>query len=222
MNLHNRNKPPVVSRRGPALAAGFGVACLLLGAVGCNSLQKQKDDPLLGVKPQVNPVPPTTGANPGSQARVGVPPVPIATSSGSTAALASLPGGRPLSINNQAQPGVAGPGPNTSSAPIVQPIPRDAPATPGLLTTGSWTQPKTPAADNPPSAPAAAAGDAQFAPLKERGAIGQFVDNMPEGVHLKVIMPNPNNAGAVRIYAATARDTAAAVQAVVQQIDQQR
>src|SRR5262245_57694618 len=138
MNLH---KPKILSNRhlgGRAVSAGLGFACLLLSAAGCKFADtKPKDDPLLGVKPpNVTPVPPATSPNPGAQSSRGVtPPIPSATSADSTAALASLPGGRQLSINESSGPPPA----PTPKTPNVQPIPRDAPATPGLLTTGLST-----------------------------------------------------------------------------------
>ena len=221
MSLHKQYKLAQRHWTGTFGLAGIGLACLLSGMVGCKSPDK-KDDPLFGVKsPQVNPVPPTTGA----QSRTSVPPIPGSTSAGSTAALASMPGSRPLSIN--------APSPSVpqkiTTVPNVQPIPRDAPPRPGLLTIGAWGR-QTPAnaptlpAITPtlPPAPADHAVDPQFASLTVRGASAQFVDILPEGVHLKVLVPNRANPGSIRIYEADARDTAAAVQAIVQQIDQQR
>ena len=217
MNLHNRNKLSTCSRPARVALAGFGVA-LLLGLAGCKSAEK-KDDPLFGVKPPtVNPVPPTTGA----QSRAPVPPIPGNTSAASTAALAGLPGGRSLAINDSRSPISAGSTPNVSTVPNVQPIPRDTPTVRGLLTTGSWTQPLPAITPNLPPAPANNPVDSQFAPLQARGASAQFVETVPEGVHLRVLVPHRANPGAVRIYEATARDTAAAVQGVIQQIDQQR
>lgn len=217
MNLRNRNNLSSRHPSGQALLAGLGIACLLLSVAGCKfGDTKPKDDPLLGVKPSnVNPVPPTTGANPGAQSSRGVaPPIPGATSAGSTAALASLPGARQLSINDSSGRPPA-PTPKTSGAPNVQPIPRDTPTTPGLLTTGLSTPAVTPKLP-PPS------NDEIFAPLQARGALSQKVDQIPEGVRLTVLVPNRNDSGAIQVYEAKARDAAAAVQAIVQQIDQQR
>ena len=223
MNLHNRNKLAEVRCR--PLLAGAGLACLL-GIVGCKSTEKTKDDPLLGVKPaQVNPVPPTTGSSnnssgiPGAQSRA-VPPIPGSTSAGSNAALASLPGGRPLFINDPRQP-ANGATPKTNFVPNVQPIPRESATVPGLQTTGSWTQTTPPITPNHPTT-TPGQGDSQFAPLQVRGSIGQFVENVPEGVRLKVLVPSRTSNGAVRVYDAIARDVPAAVQAIVEQIDSQR
>jgi len=195
----------------------------LAGALGCNTPDKKKDDPLFGVKPpQVNPVPPTPGAAPGAQTRGVVPPIPGATSSGSTAALATLPGGRPLAIDD---PRSADPAANSSATPHVQPIPRELPTNPALLTTGSWTQPTQqtpPITPNLPPPATVPAGDPQLALLQARGAISQKVDNVAEGVHLTVIVPNRAAPGSMRIFETTARDVTAAVQAIVEQIDQQR
>lgn len=216
MNLHNPNK--LAPRLPRAVLAGLGLSCLLTGTIGCKSADK-KDDPLFGVKPpQVNPVPPTTGANPGAQSRTSVPPIPGSTSGGSAAALASLPNGRPLAINNTPPTAPQ----KNSTAPNVQPIPRDVPPTPGLLTTGTWGQTASPIAPNVPPASGGHSPDAQFAPLQARGASAQFVEPIPEGVHLRVLVPGRGATGSARVFEARARDTAAAVQAVVQQIDQQR
>lgn len=215
MNLRNPNNLSSRHTVAPALLAGLALACMSLSAAGCKmGDNKPKDDPLLGIKPpNVNPVPPTTGANPGAQSSRGVrPPIPSATSAGSTAALASLPGARQLSINEPSGPA---PTPKSSGVPNVQPIPRDAPSTPGLLTTGLATPAVTPKLPPPSNVDV-------FAPLQARGALGRKVEQIPEGVRLTVLVPNRAETGAVRIYEATARDSAAAVQAIVQQIDQQR
>jgi hypothetical protein len=204
----------------------LGTLCLLVGILGCNTPDKKKDDPLFGVKPQVNPVPPTTGANPGAQTSGIVPPIPSATSTGSTAAVASLPGGRPLAIGETPSTDSAA---NPSTAPNVQPIPRDVPVNPALLTTGSWGTSTQPLQQTPPITPnlpppattVSPADDAQFAPLQARGAVNQKVDNVAEGVRVTAIVPNRDNSGSMRVFEATARDVPAAVQAIAQQIDQQ-
>jgi hypothetical protein len=211
MNLRNRNNPSLRHSSSAILLTGLAISCLLLSAAGCKFADtKPKDDPLLGVKPpNVNPVPPATGANPGAQSSRGVaPPIPGATSAGSTAALASLPGSRQLSINESSGPAPA-PTPKTAGIPNVVPIPLDVPPTPGVLTTGLSTSTVTPKLP-PPTSP-----EDVFAPLQARGSLGHKVEQIPEGVRLTVLAPN-------RIYEATARDTAAAVEAVVQQIDQKR
>jgi hypothetical protein len=203
--------------------AWLGSLCLLAGVLGCNTPDKKKDDPLFGVKPQVNPVPPTTGA----QTSGIVPPIPSTTSTGSTAAVASLPGARPLAIGEMPS---TDPAANPSATPNVQPIPRDAPGNPALLTTGSWGNSTQPLQQTPPITPnlppppttVSPSDDAQFAPLRTRGAVSQKVDNVADGVRVTAIVPNPNNSSSMRVFEATARDIAAAVQAIVQQIDQQR
>ncbi len=201
------------------LAGWFVMSCLFAAGVGCKSADK-KDDPLFGVKPPtVNPVPPTTGANLGTPNR-GVPPIPDNTSAGSTAALASLPGGKALAINNPQAPA---PPPTSPTGPTVQPIPRDVPAsTPNLLATGSWT-PQTPGM--PTSLPAPSSGnfvDPQLAALQARGISNPKIENIPEGVRVTVLAPTRGTPDSLQLYTATAGDTAGAVQAILQQIDQQR
>lgn len=214
MNLHNRYNLAKASR---AVLAGCGLTCVFIMG-GCKSTEKAKDDPLFGIKqPQVNPIPPTTGSNiPGTQSSA-VPPIPGSTSAGSNAALASLPGGRPLAINDPRQPA-----PKANFVPNVQPIPREQPTVPGLLTTGSWTQSTPPITPNLPAPSGEKPLDNQYAPLVARGATGQFVDQVAGGVHLKVLVPNRTSPSTVRIFEAEARDVPTAVQAIVEQIDQQR
>ncbi|MCI0680868.1 MAG: hypothetical protein L0Y71_02090, partial [Gemmataceae bacterium] len=196
MNLHNPNNLSPRPSRGHVVLVGLAGACLLLSVAGCKfGDSKPKDDPLLGVKPpNVAPVPPTTGANPGGQSsRTTTPPIPAATSAASTAALASLPGARQLSIDTSAP--APAPTPTTSSVPNVHAIPRDAPGAPGLLTAGHSTPPITP---NLPPAP----GGDVFAPLQARGALGHTVDQIPEGIRLTVLVPDRREPGTVRAYEA--------------------
>jgi hypothetical protein len=223
MNLHK----PTSLTNGTAIArthlAWLGTVCVLAGALGCNTPDKKKDDPLFAVKPQVNPVPPTTGA----QTSGIVPPIPGATSAGSTAAVASLPGARPLAIDETRS---TDPAANPAAVPNVQPIPRDVPVNPTLLTTGSWGSSTQPVQQTPPITPnlpppaptISPVDDVQFAPLRTRGAVSQKVDNVAEGVRVTAIVPNRDNSGSMRVFESTARDVPAAVQAIVQQIDQQR
>ena len=219
MNLHKRNN---LAKHKPVhlIWAWFGAGCLLAASAGCKSADKKNEDPLFGVKPAtVNPVPPTTGASLGNQQR-GVPPIPSNTSAGSTAALASLPGGKALSINNpQAAPPT---NPSASTGPSVQPIPRDVPASNNLLATGSWTQ-QVPA--TPTGLPAPSGGsfvDPQLAALQARGISNPKIETVPEGVRVTVVAPNRGNPESLQLYTTTAADTASAVQAILQQIDQQR
>jgi hypothetical protein len=226
MNLHKptRSHPRLPDRH--AALAWLGAACFLLGAGGCSTTSKgPNDDPLFGVRPaQVSPVPgASSGNNPsaGAQSRAGVPPIPGTTSATSTAALASLPGGRPLSINDPHPAAGSGGSANVSTGPSVQPIPREAATAPGLLTTGSWTTPPiTP--KSPPSASPDHRTDPNFALLQARGATHQKVDNVPEGVRLTALVASRADPSAARIYEASARDYGAAAQAVLQHIEQPR
>lgn len=218
MNLHKEHDP--TNRHGGAARAVRWplVVGLALGIAGCKSTDNKKDDPLFGVRPpNVTAIPPTTGAAPNGPARAAVPPVPGNTSAGSTASLATLPGARPLAIN-EARP--VGRGPATTGGPVVQPIPREEPAAPYLLTTGAWTQPPFAPASNP--APSGNFVDPDLAALQARGGVNPRVETAPEGVRLTVMMPNRANPGAMRFFDVTARDTRSAVEAVLQQVDQQR
>jgi hypothetical protein len=156
--------------------------------VGCSSTPAtHSGDPLFGEYypkgPNGQPLPPPNPAQ--KTTSIGVPPYPAANSASSTAAIAtntSLPGGRPLAINEKN--GLNGSLTNTSApagvgigTPIVQPIPRDTtgpvatanPAgtsTPAIATnlgnaatpvgtiipTGSWTAPAQSPATTSPAA----------------------------------------------------------------------
>lgn len=215
MKLYKPNHLNDRSLAGRHAVSWVGIASLMLAVVGCKSADKE--DPLFGVKPpQVNPVPPATSSNPGGAPRAQAPPIPGNTSAVSTAALASLPGGRPLAIN---EPRPAQ-GSNTTVAPSVQPIPRDAGQAPALLTTGSWAQNPPATGSYPPATDNFV--DPNFALLQARGASSQKVDQLPQGVRLTVLVPNRANPGAVRVYEAVERDVATATQAILQQIDAQR
>jgi hypothetical protein len=223
----------------------------LLGLPGCagnNNNKLAHGDPLYGETQPRGPGPAPASPPPqppnNNRGQGQVPPVPTATSSPSNAAMASsgLPGGRPLAIA-QNDPGGAGTAAVPSAPvnlkrpePIVVPIPREN-ALPGpgvvpsnVLTTGAWA-PQQPA--SPPnqanlvgqqaansSAPVSAAVQAQ---LRARGATWWKEESVPEGVRFScIVVPNPANLDSTRVFEATARDSASAVQAVLQQIDQQR
>ncbi len=189
------------------------------GVTGCKTGANAKNnDPLFGVQPpQVAPVPPagSNGSNLPPTAPTAawnnVPPIPRTTSAGSTATLATLPGGRPLRINEQA------PGKAPSTGPNVQPIPRDVATNPGLLTTGAWAK-QTPAI-NIPSAPNISSEQA-LAQLDQRGVLQYKVDQVPEGVRLTALVPNRADPTQFRSVVATATSVQDAAVAVLQKMEQ--
>jgi hypothetical protein len=230
-----------------AALAPLALCTLITGCAG-NTNKLAQGDPLYGeTQPRgkgVPAVPPPQPANNRGQ----VPPVPTATSSPSNAAMAStgLPGGRSLAIaqnqpNTPATPGVPTAAVNLKRPePIVVPIPRDTPLPgPGVvpsnvLMTGSW-MPQHPV--SPPSqgnlvsqprpspvvqALGQASDDTLQAQLRSRGVSWHKKEAVPEGVKFSCIVPSPTNPESTRVFEATARDYPSAVQAVLQQIDQQR
>jgi hypothetical protein len=192
---------------------------------GCNSLgmnAKQgpvMGDPLLG---EFGPkgVPPAKTLTPYQKTSAGpVPPIPTANSATSTAALA---GGRPLSINGGGFAAASQPaGTLTGSGgiilrppeaiPSVQEVPLDTHRPGGNtgLPASTWNS----------QIPSYQQLQDQ---LRARGVTFQKADPVADGVKLTCIVPNRLNPQVNRFYEATARDYAAAVQAVVQQIDQQK
>jgi hypothetical protein len=58
--------------------------------------------------------------------------------------------------------------------------------------------------------------------LKARGVISQDQKTLPDGVHFTCRVANPQDPNSVRVYEATGNDYPSAVQAVLNQIDQQR
>lgn len=199
---------------------------------GCNSLgSNQNSGPVMGdpLKGEFGPrgVPPPKTPTPYKKTSAGleaVPPIPSANSAGSTAALAGntgLKGGRPLWIgdglarNDPARGMVAANGVALRRPePIVQEVPLDGPR-PGPVP--NVVQPVGGTNTGP-----APSYDQLQAQLRDRGVIFQKVDPVPEGVKVSCIVPNRANPMVNRCLEATARDYAAAVQALIQQVDQQR
>ncbi|MCS7044912.1 MAG: hypothetical protein NZO58_01010 [Gemmataceae bacterium] len=201
-----------------AVVLSVGLCGFCSSASGCKSANRHKanDDPLFGVKPpQVSAVPSTSNSL--GSPRASLPPLPQSTSATSNAALASLPGSRPLGI---ADAGAGWPAPK-STPPNVQPVPRDSPRTPPILTTGAWNpEPGAAVKTSGGQQSVPTGGDPALAPLLSRGAVNPKVEPDPEGVRLTVFVPNSASPGAMRIVTATARDLGAAVQAVLRQIDE--
>lgn len=220
MNMERWQRPVKAGGRGSALAGlALGCACCL-AAPGCKSVPDAKnEDPLFGVRPpQVAPVPPAASspiANPPQASWNGVPPPPGAVSSGSTAAMASLPGGnRPLRINE------APPVPASSGGPSVQPLPREpVGGGSGLMTTGGWTQPVPGTVTSLPPASPQLTQDQALAQLQARGAVGSKVERTANGQFLvsALIADRTGQVRHVEARGATAED---AVQAILREVGQ--
>jgi hypothetical protein len=217
----NRRAKPAPGRTSAPAALALGCACCLLVATGsgCKTgAGARKDDPLFGLKPPtVAPVPPSDHAqSPNSPPQASwnnVPPIPTLTSADSNAALASLPGARPLRINETPPP--------KSTGPTVQPIPRDVPTNPGLLTTGGWQQaPATPASTTNASANPIVnqTPEQALALLKQRGVLSHKVDVVPEGVRLTAVVPDRTRPGQFLTREVRAASVQAAVQALLKQL----
>jgi len=212
MNLQQGKRPAnLLGGRTSAPAALF-LGCLCLsGVTGCKTGTTAKnEDPLFGIKPpQVAPVPPANASNPSGAPQASwnsVPPPPAATSAGSTAALASLPGARPLRIN-EAAPGRA------ATFPTVQPIPRDVPQNPALLTTGAWTQatPGQKGSRQTDAAPVLTA-DQALAQLTAKGALSHKVETLADGrVRVTAVLSDRMSAGQLRHVEAEAATVSEAV-----------
>ncbi len=166
----------------------------------------------------------TPADNYGGKTSLNVPPPPVAPSANSNAYLASmtkpLPGSRPLAINDQA-PGAFQL--TANNEPVVRPIPKDP-----AFVNNSWVTPPT-SATSGSSGPGQFTAqpsnfvDPQIAILNARGITQHRVDPQPDGtVRLIAVAPQRDNPNQVRTYDVTARDFPAAVQAVVQQMDQGR
>jgi hypothetical protein len=189
----------------------------------------KKDDPLFGLKaPTVAPLPLSDHSHAATDSPQtswnNIPPIPTMTSAGSTAALASLPGAKaPLRIND-AQP-------NKSGGPTVQPIPRDLPANPGLLTTtGGWQTPANHAAGsatgpplnplNPGNPGANPTPEQALAELKTRGVLSHKVDAVPEGIRLTALVPDRTRPGQFLTREVRASSVQSAVQTLLKELAQ--
>jgi hypothetical protein len=151
---------------------------LMLALTGCTTAPTtHAGDPLFGEYypkgPNGQPMPPPTpGAN--KSTALGVPPYPSSNSATSTAALASLSGGRSLAIDEKNNWAFINPTnaatPAAIRAPVVQPIPRDvtAPSGPVAATNPSPTNSVTPVnlanTANPPGTVIAAGSWTSTAP----------------------------------------------------------
>lgn len=194
------------------------VLCLGVTSTGCRSPGHPAGDPMLG---PVNPpgingeqLPRAT-----SKTLADAPAAATVQSSTTPAGLANnsqLPGGRPLVIGDgQSGPNWqltnvgkgAVPAQNAASQkPTVQPVPRDPPPSPSGLVPSSWTTSDT-------------TTESLLAPLKARGLVGEQHETTPEGIRFSCFLPSRSSPANLRQYEVTAPDLAAAVQAVLRQID---
>lgn len=173
---------------------------------GCSSVKHTHGDPLIGEhKGNIAPVPPAPPAKTSS-----VDP-PTMTPTGSNAALAvnTLPGGRPLAIQEASwQRNAQSPAPGPVGVPQVQAVPRVG-QTPGNIQMAGWS-PTGPTAESPE------------AMLQSRRVINPQQENVPNGVHVSGFVRDRTTPSRLHFVEATARDYNTAVQALVQQIDQLR
>jgi hypothetical protein len=135
--------------------------------------------------------------------------------------------------------------PAGNGSPIVQPVPRDTsgpvasnagtpsnspPAPVGnsanppstILTTGSWTTGPHPPPNVGPVAPlGTVTPEILQSTLQGKGAVGLKREDTPEGVRVSCYVPQRSNPANLRYLETVARDYPTALQALLQQIDQQ-
>jgi hypothetical protein len=218
--------------------AVIGLA-LVSGLAGCTSTpQTHAGDPLFGEYypkgPNGQPMPPpNSGVN---KTTSGVLPVPPASSATSTAAIANntaLPGGRALAINEKN--GVdwtltGNPNNNTTPAqptanhpPIVQPVPQDPSySAPINATSNQSTGNAVPAGTAPAPPMGMVTTDVLLATLQGKGAVGLKQEAVPDGVRVSCYVPQAGNPSNLRYMETVARDYPTGLQAILQQIDQQK
>jgi hypothetical protein len=233
--MHRAAKPGKPRRSGKARTF-LAWASLALGAAGCSSPQvaqiEKSGDPLLGANPGplVNPTPAQAAAPPGgASAQAGTPPLPPSGLSTNAALASQSPTAHSLAIgeppgegwqrNIQGTPAAAATAAGSAtpvSQPKVLPVPKDtsvtASSSQSVRPAGSW-------ASNTPSSSAATptAQDLEKL-LVSRGVMGHKEFDVPGGgVRLVCAVPAGTSN---QIYDVTAADFAAAVQAVVRQIDE--
>jgi hypothetical protein len=231
--MHNLGKINCRSRLGMWSLVLFVCAVSMTLLSGCTSLtadKKKSADPILGeVHPQGNnpygPAPPTdkkvNAETTGQKSSMNVPNDPvIGPSPTSNAYLASitkpLPGSQALAINDGKAPGTFQL--TANAEPLVRPVPKDP-----AFVNGSWVAPPTtpPAGSGPFTAQPSNFVDPQTALLQARGVTQHRVDPQPNGsVRLIAVAPQSGNPSQLRTYDVVARDYAAAVQAVLQQMEQ--
>jgi hypothetical protein len=130
--------------------------------------------------------------------------------------------------------------------PVVQPIPRDtagpvavavpqvqpkaptaaAPHSAGangtIIAAGSWTtSAQAPGSPTVPTPLGVVTPEVLQGTLQARGAIGLTKEEVPEGVRVSCFVPQRGNSANLHYLETVARDYGAALQAILQQIDQQ-
>jgi hypothetical protein len=204
-------KPPPRFPTAASIALGF--IALMIGSAGCNSVHKPQTDPLFGnVKPQ--PGLNSTNASP-------VPPLPGPTSTGSTAALASV-NPRPVDATHDLR--LTDPMPNTMG-PAPGPGTQLQPPTTGFVPASRQPNP-TPGADatgrpNAPLATGSMTYEEAQARLTARGVTWQRLESWGDKGDWKFTcsIPNRQNQYISRTYEAEAHDPLSAVRGVLDQLD---
>jgi hypothetical protein len=212
------------------LPCAVGVA--LVGLSGCqapNETRAKTADPLTG---EQGPQKIAVGQTLPPQNRAGMTPAqPSTIASKSTAALLDpdpLQGGKPPLVipdpqkqqvavqptgDWQAKPGGSPTG-GQSALPVTLKLP---------VATQPSVPPPVPGANGSiQPLPNAGCDPAQLAALKQRGVLWQNQQQVDGGMHFSCAVPNPKDASFSRVYEATAADLRSAVNAVLEQIDQNR
>jgi hypothetical protein len=201
----------------PQNRAGMATSPPQATASKSNAAMLVPGDPLIGAKPNAisdGTQPPKQGATGGWQAK---------DQDGSPSGGGSGPGvtlRTPEAVATPVTP-VAPPGniPNSTqgAGAMVQPVPVVNSSGSNVTTSPSSVQGASPVSPVAFSAP-----DPLQAALKARGVISQDQKTLPEGVRFTCRVANPQNPNFVRVYEATGPDYRTAVQAVLDQIDQER
>ena len=232
-----RGKTPQ-ARGALALACWSGALFTFALLSGCKAAGTQNPDPLVGdMHPKTfgNTPPPagkTTSSKSGNAGAI--PALPVATSTGSSAAIASgdpLLGSRPLGIEDagREQPVAAWQGTKQLTSgqsgadmtpalrpPMVQPLPPD----PNAGAAASGGAPATPPAWS--AQPAAAEFDQLQQQLVERNVIWQRLESYQGGYKFSCMVPKPFDRDVNRTYEATAPNYKSAILAVLKKIDDDR
>jgi hypothetical protein len=243
-----RGKTP--QARGASRTACLALACwsgaLFAFALlsGCNTFQRSRDpkqpEPLYGEfhpKTFGNAPPPASKTTSSKSGNAGaIPALPAATSTGSSAAIASgdpLLGSRPLAIEDpgRAQPVAAWQGTKQLTSgqsaadmtpnlrpPIVQPHPLPPDPNAGVAVAGG-ARAAPPAWSAPP---AAADFDQLQKELADRNVTSLRLEKYQGGCKVSCMAPKPFDRGVNRTYEATAPDYPSAIRAVLDQIDRER
>ena len=195
------------------IVASLCCACFAL-MNGCASNQHSHGDPLVG-EHKGNP----QGASPLAPAKtssLNPPPPMVPSTSNAVLAANSLPGSRPLAIQEASwqrdqTPGAVSAVPvvpaKTGGGPVVQPVPREGQLVPVQMT--GWS-PSGPTADSPDAL------------LQSRQVLNPQQEKVAEGIRVSGFVRDKVTPNRLHFVEATARDYLTAVQALVQQIDQWR